>query len=105
MGLSGSYDRFYHSGPVVVRSLCFYTNHTKYGPFGSNSGTSFSIPMEGGAIVGFHGRAGQFLDAIGVYAKAISGQECHRNQEVMSTLLFIVLIHAFSQIFTPYITI
>lgn len=69
--ISGSYGSFYSGGPVVITSLCFDTNRTKYGPFGSNSGTSFSIGMEGGAIVGFHGRAGHWLDAIGVYARPI----------------------------------
>ncbi|KAB1220610.1 Agglutinin [Morella rubra] len=29
----------------------------KYGPYSSETGTPFSLPMEGGAIVGFHGRA------------------------------------------------
>ncbi|KAA8518146.1 hypothetical protein F0562_015620 [Nyssa sinensis] len=72
-GISGTFecigDPF---GPVVIKSLCFKTNLTKYGPFGSESGTIFSFPMEGGVIVGFHGRASEFLEAIGVYVKPIS---------------------------------
>ena len=54
---------------TVIKSLRFYSNRTKYGPYGVEKGESFSFPMEGGAIVGFHGRSGALLDAIGVYAK------------------------------------
>ncbi|KAI8549681.1 hypothetical protein RHMOL_Rhmol06G0043400 [Rhododendron molle] len=76
---SGDFD-----GQSVVKSLSFHTNLTEYGPygsksgtslsipmeggviFGSKSGTSLSIPMEGGVIFGFHGRAGKYLNAIGI---------------------------------------
>jgi hypothetical protein len=53
----------------VIRSLRFHTNRTKYGPYGWEKGKQFSFPMEGGVIVGFHGRADEFVDAIGVYLK------------------------------------
>uniref|UniRef100_A0A5B7B3R1 Putative eukaryotic translation initiation factor isoform 4G-1-like n=1 Tax=Davidia involucrata TaxID=16924 RepID=A0A5B7B3R1_DAVIN len=71
-GISGTYGSFDPLGPVIIKSLQIQTNLTKYGPFGSESGTFFSFPMEGGVIVGFHGRASQFLEAIGVYVKPIS---------------------------------
>ncbi|KAK9279792.1 hypothetical protein L1049_013474 [Liquidambar formosana] len=78
--ISGSYGTFISGCPAVVASLCFSTNRTKYGPFGTPEGTSFSsTPMKGGGIIGFHGRAGQFFDAIGVYAKPIS--ECQKNEK------------------------
>uniref|UniRef100_A0A5B7B5B1 Jacalin-type lectin domain-containing protein n=1 Tax=Davidia involucrata TaxID=16924 RepID=A0A5B7B5B1_DAVIN len=87
-GISGTYGCFYPIGPVVIKSLCFQTNLTKYGPFGSESGSFFSFPMEGGIIVGFHGRACQFLQAIGVYVKPRSSvhalspsQENVKNQK------------------------
>ncbi|KAJ9560892.1 hypothetical protein OSB04_006052 [Centaurea solstitialis] len=56
----------------VVQSLCFVTNKKRYGPYGLGSycldtGTPFSYNGKGGVIVGFHGRAGEYLDAIGVY--------------------------------------
>ncbi|KAJ6684827.1 JACALIN-RELATED LECTIN 3 [Salix purpurea] len=54
-------------GPVLVRSLMFESNRKKYGPFGIQFGTYFSIPMTGGKIVGFHGRSSWYLDSIGVY--------------------------------------
>ncbi|KAM3758470.1 hypothetical protein ACB098_01G046300 [Castanea mollissima] len=54
---------------TVIKSLRFYSNRTKFGPYGDERGESFSFPMEGGVIVGFHGRSGVLLDAIGVYAK------------------------------------
>lgn len=51
----------------VVRSLTFHTNRTKYGPYGKAVGTYFSSENKEGKIVGFHGRSGTFLDAIGVH--------------------------------------
>ncbi|KAI8549680.1 hypothetical protein RHMOL_Rhmol06G0043300 [Rhododendron molle] len=54
-------------GQPVVQSLSFRTNLNKYGPYGSKYETSVSIPIEGGVIGGFHGRAGNYLSAIGIY--------------------------------------
>ena len=54
---------------TVIKSLRFYSNRTKYGPYGHEIGESFSFLMEGGVIVGFHGRSGALVDAIGVYVK------------------------------------
>ena len=56
---------------TIIHSLRFYTNKTEYGPYGSEKGKPFSLPMEDGIIVGFHGRAGQYVDAIGVYIKTM----------------------------------
>ncbi|KAL8261208.1 hypothetical protein R6Q59_025257 [Mikania micrantha] len=61
-GKLGNYE-----GHNVVMSICFSTNLNRYGPYGTNSGTSFSNDGEGVVIVGFHGRAKKYLDAIGVY--------------------------------------
>ncbi|GAB2213935.1 hypothetical protein Droror1_Dr00018261 [Drosera rotundifolia] len=65
--ITGAYGTF--AGLLVITSLSFTTNLSTYGPFGVNSGTSFSIPMEGSAVVGFHGAADHYLDTIGVYVK------------------------------------
>ncbi|KAM3749711.1 hypothetical protein ACB098_05G208000 [Castanea mollissima] len=54
---------------IVIRSLRFKTNKTEYGPYGTVAGQPFSCSMEGGVIVGFHGRAGDYVDAIGAYVK------------------------------------
>ncbi|KAG5543204.1 hypothetical protein RHGRI_016078 [Rhododendron griersonianum] len=54
-------------GQSVIQSLNFRTNLNKYGPYGSKCGTSISIPIESGVICGFHGRVGNYLNAIGIY--------------------------------------
>ncbi|KAM7468854.1 hypothetical protein LguiA_007037 [Lonicera macranthoides] len=53
----------------TITSLSFTTNKATYGPFGTSSGTSFSIPINDDMVVGFHGRAGYYLDAIGIFVK------------------------------------
>lgn len=52
-----------------MTSLTLITNARSYGPFGQVGGTPFQVPMRNNAsIVGFFGRADQYLNAIGVYA-------------------------------------
>lgn len=63
--ISGTVGSF--AGSDVVMSLCFQTNQKRYGPYGSDKGTHFSFDGKGGVIVGFHGRFGSFIDAIGIY--------------------------------------
>ncbi|KAF9599724.1 hypothetical protein IFM89_001670 [Coptis chinensis] len=53
-------------GLHLLRSLCFFTNKKKYGPFGNERGTYFTSGKDG-KVVGFHGRCGAFLDGIGVH--------------------------------------
>ena len=55
--------------PAIIKSLTFYTTNGKYGPFGEEQGVPFSTKLKEGIIVGFHGRKGLFLDAIGVHVK------------------------------------
>lgn len=55
----------------VIRSLTFQTNRKTYGPFGMEEGAKFSFPIMGAKIVGFHGRCGWFVDAIGLYIQPI----------------------------------
>ncbi|XP_064979396.1 agglutinin-like [Musa acuminata AAA Group] len=50
---------------TVVRNLTLRTNKKSYGPFGTNGGNAFSV--DAGNIIGFFGRAGKMIDAIGVY--------------------------------------
>ena len=57
-------------GYTVIQSLTFQTNQKTQGPFGPTDGTPFEIPIEKGEIVGFFGRAGSYLDAIGIYVRA-----------------------------------
>ncbi|KAF5740802.1 hypothetical protein HS088_TW11G00881 [Tripterygium wilfordii] len=69
--IHGYYGRLNEWGPLFVRSITFESNRKTYGPFGAEQGTYFSFPMTGGKIVGFHGKSGWYLDAIGVYLKPL----------------------------------
>ena len=51
----------------VVRSLTFKTNKRTFGPYGQEEGIPFNFPIENGLIVGFKGRFGELLDAIGFH--------------------------------------
>lgn len=57
--------------PVIIRSLTFQSNSSKYGPFGTEDGTPFSLPVSSGKIIGFHGRSGSYLNSIGFYLKQV----------------------------------
>jgi len=53
---------------TVVTTLIFKTSKNKTaGPFGIVSGTKFEFKKEGYKITGFHGRAGEYVNAIGAY--------------------------------------
>jgi hypothetical protein len=54
-------------GPTVVKSITFHTTKKIHGPFGDENGTFFSSCLTDGRIVGFHGRAGWYVDSIGVH--------------------------------------
>ncbi|KAK4279978.1 hypothetical protein QN277_011666 [Acacia crassicarpa] len=62
--ISGTYGKY--KGHKVIRSLSFITNLNTYGPFGTASGASFTIPIQGSLVIGFYGRAGYYLDSIGI---------------------------------------
>ncbi|KAJ0657782.1 putative jacalin-like lectin domain-containing protein [Helianthus annuus] len=52
----------------VISSLCIVTNKRRHGPFGPETGTSFSVSWDVGTFAGFYGRAGSFLDGLGFYS-------------------------------------
>ncbi|XP_071742626.1 mannose/glucose-specific lectin-like [Rutidosis leptorrhynchoides] len=54
---------------VVVTSLSFATDVNKFGPFGTENGTHFSLPISKATFAGFYGRASDYVHAIGVYLK------------------------------------
>lgn len=54
-------------GSEAITSITFHTNMRKYGPFGEEVGTYFSSTLYGGKVVGFSGRSGSYLNAIGVH--------------------------------------
>uniref|UniRef100_A0A803PUJ6 Jacalin-type lectin domain-containing protein n=1 Tax=Cannabis sativa TaxID=3483 RepID=A0A803PUJ6_CANSA len=65
--ISGTYGKYLNL--TVITSISFITNLKTYGPFGGKTGTPFSLPIQGGVVVGFHGKSGDFVDSIGVYVK------------------------------------
>ncbi|KAK3231612.1 hypothetical protein Dsin_003493 [Dipteronia sinensis] len=67
MKISGTQQTY--ANIYCIQSLCFHTNLNNYGPFGPTNGTPFESSMKDGVIVGFHGRSGIYIDAIGVYVK------------------------------------
>ncbi|KAK2652602.1 hypothetical protein Ddye_012458 [Dipteronia dyeriana] len=73
ISISGTIGKFY-TVESCVKSLMFYTNWHIHGPFGSSKGSHFRLPVEN-RVIGFHGRACQFLDAIGVYQMAATSIE------------------------------
>lgn len=54
-------------GTKVIKSLTFHTSRRKFGPFGEELGNFFTSTTTQGKVVGFHGRSGMYLDAIGVH--------------------------------------
>ncbi|KAE8712658.1 Jacalin-related lectin 3 [Hibiscus syriacus] len=56
-----------YMGTNVIKSLTIHTNKGKQGPYGDEQGPSFTNKMNEGKIVGFIGREGLYLDAIGVH--------------------------------------
>lgn len=67
--IAGTYAPLMKMGRNVIKSLTFHTTKGKHGPFGDEQGQLFSNKVGEGKIVGFHGRDGLFLDAIGVFIK------------------------------------
>ncbi|XP_042493605.1 jacalin-related lectin 3 [Macadamia integrifolia] len=69
--IHGHYGSINEWGSIFVRSLTIESNKRTYGPYGIEQGIQFSFPETVGKIVGFHGKAGWYLDSIGVYLKPI----------------------------------
>jgi hypothetical protein len=64
-GTCGTYQ-----GVTIVTTLTFGTNLKTYGPFGTQQSnpTTFVVSTKANqSVVGFFGRSGIFLDAMGVY--------------------------------------
>lgn len=81
-------------GVKDIESLCFYTNRTIYGPFGTMRGSApFRFYMKGGIIVGFHGLdGGDYFDALGVYIKHIQGQTENIEVKLLCWMLHVFLV-------------
>lgn len=64
--ISGTVGKFGTDDIVTSLKIVTFKGDTK--TYGTANGTPFRIPvLDGGKIVGFFGRAGAFLDAIGLY--------------------------------------
>ncbi|KAL4579580.1 hypothetical protein LXL04_015733 [Taraxacum kok-saghyz] len=63
IGISGTVGTYV--GITVITSLSFQTNKKTTEHYGTNQGTSFSLPISKGHIVGFTGNYGDFLDSFG----------------------------------------
>ncbi|XP_062185896.1 mannose/glucose-specific lectin-like [Phragmites australis] len=75
-GISGCYRAAHGGSSPVIRSLTLATRRgTVQGPFGDADadaeGVPFSYPTEGGVVVGFTGRSGWHLDAVGLHVAAL----------------------------------
>jgi hypothetical protein len=75
--VEGTIGRFRGVPDLVITSLTFRSSTGRtYGPYGNTAAAGtplFSLPVADGAgIVGFWGRSGWLLDAIGVYVKPSS---------------------------------
>ncbi|KAL5755811.1 hypothetical protein ACOSQ2_020557 [Xanthoceras sorbifolium] len=67
VSVSGYYSPVVYGGSPVVRSLTFKSNKRTFGPYGVEEGIPFTFSMDGGLVVGFKGRSGWYLDAIGFH--------------------------------------
>ena len=65
--ISGTFGRVGNMANIVITSLRFLTNENNEYNSGCATGEAFKIQLHEGSILGFFGRAGDFLDAIGIY--------------------------------------
>ncbi|CAA7040121.1 unnamed protein product [Microthlaspi erraticum] len=73
--VGGSSDHIFTYDTTLISSLYFTLSNGRNSPkFGETSGTDFTFKGENGAkLIGFHGRGGNAIDAIGAYFGAGSG--------------------------------
>ncbi|KAH7859097.1 hypothetical protein Vadar_031531 [Vaccinium darrowii] len=84
ISVSGHYGVF-HSGNQVIRSLTFKSTRRTFGPYGVQEGKPFSFSTDGAQIVGFKGRSGSYLDAVGFkLSKSIIQLKDHDSLEWVS---------------------
>ncbi|CAI9281958.1 unnamed protein product [Lactuca saligna] len=70
IGITGTVGVY--EGYTVIRSMSFLTNKKKYGPYGTNQGTSFSLPVAKGSFSGFSGNYGAYIDSFSVILQSSS---------------------------------
>ena len=87
---------------VLIDMLTFYSNYNNvYGPYGRTGRASFSV--EGLEIIAFFGRAGNLLDAIGVYVSQCdlgfigNGTSCiGKSCNIILVIIIILLLYIFT---------
>ncbi|GAB2269316.1 Jacalin- lectin 19 [Dionaea muscipula] len=71
VSVSGYYSPVVRGGTPVIRSLTFKSNKRTFGAYGVEEGIPFAFAMDGGKIIGYRGRSGWFVDAIGFHVSQI----------------------------------
>ncbi|KAG7625462.1 putative jacalin-like lectin domain-containing protein [Arabidopsis thaliana] len=72
VSVEGSYDKVFGVEGELVTMLRFKTNKRTSPPFGLDAGTTFAVEMKDHKIVGFHGKAGDFVHQVGVHVTQIT---------------------------------
>nr|GLL43562.1 mannose/glucose-specific lectin-like [Ipomoea trifida] len=71
IGIRATFGPFVDKSPYdVLRSIKFITNVREFGPYGPNVGKSFTFQTTS-KVVGFLGRSGLYINAIGAYSESI----------------------------------
>ncbi|CAH1424393.1 unnamed protein product [Lactuca virosa] len=99
IGISGTVGVYEHY--TVITSLCFLTNKKNYGPYGTNQGTSFSLPVAKGSFGGFSGNYGAYIDSFIVILQSSSFGNIFTSNTVcslVSYILFWLYIHESNRI-------
>ncbi|KQK05125.1 jacalin-related lectin 19 isoform X2 [Brachypodium distachyon] len=96
--VSGRYGPVAQGGAAVIRSLAFRTDRAAYGPFGAgptaDGGTTpFEFAVDGGVIVGFCGRSGWQLDAVGVYLAALTPETVYHKVHKLGLMAYRKVMH------------
>ncbi|KAF2931892.1 jacalin-related lectin 19 isoform X1 [Oryza sativa Japonica Group] len=89
--VSGHYAAVAQGGaPAVIRWLAFRTNRREYGPLGGGAaeGTPFAFPVDGGAIVGFWGRSGRQLDAVGLHVAPLRPETMYEKAHKLGLMAY-----------------
>ena len=91
--VSGNYSPIAHGGSPVIRWLAFRSSQRAYGPFGAAEGTPFTFPVDGGVIVGFCGRSGWQLDAVGLYVAALRPERMYDRVRKIGLSAYRAVMH------------
>ena len=88
----------------LITSLKLVTNVASYGPFGQGEGTPFHIPAQSNnSIVGFFGRAGWYVDAIGVYINDQDMEKTKHKEKVLITLYVYIVLRTYIVIYCVFL--